>query len=129
MARSRAALILILLLTGRVNAISNTLDADVSASAEATILHDYLEWVHTPKLAGPCADVPVVRVKWVNPEGVVGTRPVLWVKADGRFGAILGLSHSQTRSIGRSVPAQPVLVLRDVSIFRLCRPWSRSDRQ
>ncbi len=120
MGRSLAALILILWLTGRVNAMTTTLDAEVSAAAEATILHDYLEWVHTPKLAGPCADVPVVKVNWIRPDGVLGTRPVLWLKVDGRFGAILGLSRVQARSIGRSVLAQPVLVLRDVSIFRLC---------
>lgn len=62
------------------------------------------------------------------PRGVSGKRPVVWLRADGKFAAILGLTDAQADWIGGTVFAQPSMVLRDVSIYRLCRvsaitPW------
>ena len=95
-------------------------------AAQRAVERDYLEWRHLPRWAGDCVDMIVVGVTWVEPEGVVGKRPVLWIKerGTGRYAAILGLTESRLRSVGWSIPAEPVLILPDVSIYRLCRPWS-----
>ncbi len=98
----------------------------VPLAAQVAVERDYLEWMHLPRWAGDCVDMPVVGVTWIEPEGVVGKRPVLWLKerATGRFGAILGLTEPRLRSLGSIVTAEPALVLPDVSIYRLCRPWT-----
>ena len=98
----------------------------VPRAAQLAVERDYLDWIHLPRWAGDCVDMPVVGVTWIEPEGVVGKRPVLWLRerGTGRFAAIVGLTESRVRSIGMSIPAEPVLILPDVSIYRLCRPWS-----
>ncbi len=103
-------------------------EMEIPASAQRTIQEDYLEWIHPPKLTGPCEELPVVKVEWITPRGVTGKRPVVWLKADGKSAAILGLTDAQAEWISGTVTAQPVMVLRDVSIYRLCRfsditPW------
>ena len=94
---------------------------EIPESARRTIQDDYLEWIHPPKLAGPCQELPIIKVEWITPRGVSGKRPVVWLKADGKFAAILGLSDGQTEWMGGTVSAQPLMVLHDVSIYRLCR--------
>ncbi len=94
---------------------------DIPASAERTIQEDYAEWVHPPRLAGPCEPASVVKVEWITPRGVTGQRPVVWLKINGKFAAILGLSAAQAEWIGGTVSAQPLMRLPDVSIYRLCR--------
>ena len=111
-------LLLPILLT---TALPRAADIEIPAAAHRTIQEDYLEWIHPPKLAGPCEELPVVKVEWISPRGVLGTRPVVWLKADDQFAAILGLSDSQAEWIGGIVSAQPLMVLREVAIYRLCR--------
>ena len=101
---------------------------EIPESAWRTIQEDYLEWIHPPRLAGPCEELPVIKVEWITPRGVSGKRPVVWLNADGKFAAILGLTDAQADWISGTVFAQPLMVLRDVSIYRLCRvsaitPW------
>lgn len=98
----------------------------VPFAAQIAVERDYLEWIHLPRWAGDCVDTPIVGITWMEPEGVIGKRPVLWLKewATGRYGAILGLTESRLRSLEQSVPAEPVIVLPQVTIYRLCRPWS-----
>ncbi len=103
-------------------------EMEIPASAERTIQEDYIEWVHPPKLTGSCEELPVVKVEWITPRGVTGKHPVVWLKADGKFVAILGLTDAQAEWIGGTVTAQPLMILRGVSIYRLCRfsnvtPW------
>ena len=124
----KTILVLLLLPMILTSATSLAADMDISAAAEKTIQEDYLEWVHPPKLAGPCEELPVVKVEWITPRGVIGRRPVVWLKKDGKFAAILGLADAQAEWIGGNVSAQPLMLLRDVSIYRLCRfsdatPW------
>ena len=124
----KAILVLLLLPMILTSATSLAADMDIPAAAEKTIQEDYLEWVHPPKLAGPCEVLPVVKVEWITPRGVTGRRPVVWLKKDGKFGAILGLADAQAEWIGGIVSAQPLMLLRDVFIYRLCRfsdatPW------
>jgi hypothetical protein len=71
----------------------------------------------------------VVKVTWIEPPGVDGIQPVLWVKHAGEIGAILDLSYSDLRYVERRVWAQPVIELRDVSILRFCSPSSEADEQ
>ncbi len=105
------------------------IEMDIPESARMTIQEDYLEWIHPPRLAGPCEELPVVKLEWIKPRGVDEKRPVVWLKADGRFAAILGLTDAQAEWLGGFVLAQPLMVLRDVSIYRLCShesqvtPW------
>lgn len=105
------------------------IETDIPASARMTIQEDYLEWIHPPRLAGPCEELPVVKVEWITPHGVAGKRPVVWLKADEKFVAILGLTDAQAEWISGNVSAQPLMILRDVSIYRLCSheaqvtPW------
>ena len=124
----KAILVLMLLPMILTSATSLAADMDIPAAAEKTIQEDYLEWVHPPKLAGPCEELPVVKVEWITPRGVIGRRPVVWLKKEGKIGAILGLADAQAEWIGGNVSAQPLMLLRDVSIYRLCRfsdatPW------
>ena len=117
-------MLLLLALTGTTTQAG----IEIPESARRTIQDDYLEWIHPPKLAGPCQELPIVQVEWITPRGVSGKRPVVWLKADGRFAVILGLSDAQAEWMGGTVSAQPLMVLRDVSIYRLCRmsaltPW------
>jgi len=103
-------------------------EPEIPAIARSTIAEDYLEWIHPPRLAGPCEEWPVIKVEWITPRGVAGKRPVVWLKADGKFAAILGITDAQAEWISGTVFAQPLMVLRDVSIYRLCResamtPW------
>jgi hypothetical protein len=111
------------------SAVPGPTATDIPASARMTIQQDYLEWIHPPKLAGPCEQWPVVQLEWINPRGVEGKRPVVWLKAEDKFAAILGLTDAQAGWLGGFVWAQPLMVLRDVSIYRLCSresqvtPW------
>lgn len=103
-------------------------DPEIPTNAETTIAEDYLEWIHPPRLAGPCEELPVIKVEWITPRGVTGKRPIVWLKAEDKFAAILGLTDAQVEWIGGTVFAQPLMVLHDVSIYRLCResantPW------
>ena len=118
-------LLLSLVLTSAVACATQT---DIPASAERTIQEDYAEWVHPPRLTGPCESASVVKVEWITPRGVTGQQPVVWLKANGKFAAILGLSADQVEWVGGTVSAQPLLLLQDVSVYRLCRfsnvtPW------
>ena len=111
------------------SAVPCPMEMDIPASARMTIQQDYLEWIHPPRLVGPCEELPVVKVEWITPRGVAGKRPVVWLKADGKFAAILGLTDAQADWISGTITAQPLMVLRDVSIYRLCShesqvtPW------
>ncbi len=98
----------------------------VPLASQLAVERDYLEWIHQPRWAGDCVDMPVLGVTWIEPEGVAGKRPVLWLRerGTGRFAAILGLTESRLRSVGMSIPAEPVFILPDVSIYRLCRSWT-----
>ena len=103
-------------------------ETDIPPAAETAIQEDYLGWIHPPKLEGPCEELPVVKVEWITPRGVSGKRPVVGLNVKGKFAAILGLTDAQADWISGSVSAQPLMVLRDVSIYRLCRvsaitPW------
>jgi len=102
------------------SAVPFPMEMDIPASARMTIQQDYLEWIHPPRLAGPCEELPVVKVEWITPRGVAGKRPVVWLKADGKFAAILGLTDAQAEWLGGTITAQPLMLLRDVSIYRLC---------
>jgi hypothetical protein len=124
----KAILVLMLLPMILTSAATWPAETDIPASAEKTIQEDYLEWVHPPKLAGPCEELPVVKVEWITPRGVTGRRPVIWLKAERKFAAILGLADAQAEWIGGYVSAQPLMLLQDVSVYRLCRfsnvtPW------
>ncbi len=111
------------------SAVPSPIETDIPLSARMTIQQDYLEWIHPPKLAGSCEVLPVVKVEWITPRGVEGKRPVVWLKADGKYAAILGLTDAQAEWLGKVVSAQPLMILRDVSIYRLCShesqvtPW------
>jgi hypothetical protein len=101
---------------------------EIPSSAETTIREDYIEWVYTQKLAGACEELPVVKVEWIAPRGITGKHPVVWLKTGDQFAAILRLANTQAEWIGGSVSAQPVMLLRDVPLYRLCRfsnvtPW------
>ena len=102
--------------------------SQIPAPAETTIRDDYPEWIHPPMLAGACEELPVVAVEWITLRGVTGNRPVVWLKHGDTFAAILGLSNAQAEWISGIVSAQPVMRLRDVPLYRLCRfskvtPW------
>ncbi|MBI5033370.1 MAG: hypothetical protein HZB51_22850 [Chloroflexi bacterium] len=124
----KTLLILVLVSIVLTSATTQNPGTEIPESAWRTIQEDYLEWIHPPRLAGPCAEWPVIKVEWIMPRGVSGKRPVVWLRADGKFAAILGLTDAQADWIGGTVFAQPSMVLRDVSIYRLCRvsaitPW------
>ena len=124
----KTLIVLVLLLFLLTSAAPFFAEMEIPASAERTIQEDYLEWVHPPKLTGPCEELPVVKVEWITPRGVTGKRPVVWLKADGKLAAILGLTDAQAEWISGTVTAQPLMIPRDVSISRLCRfsditPW------
>ena len=102
-------------------------DPEIPEAAQLTIAQDYLEWIHPPKRGGDCAEMPVVKVTWMEPRGVDQKLPVLWVKDGAKFGAILGLTYSDLHYVERSVWAQPVIVLREVMILRPCRPSNETD--
>jgi hypothetical protein len=104
-------------------------DPEIPIAAQATILQDYLEWVHPPKLGGECKEMSVFKVTWINPPGVDGVRPVLWLMRAGEIGAVLDLTYSDLRHLGPRVWAQPVIVLRNVSILRFCHPSNESDEK
>jgi hypothetical protein len=117
---------LVLILT---SAVPSPVETVIPASARITIQEDYLEWIHPPRLAGSCEPLPVVKLEWIKPRGVNGKRPVVWLKAGDKFAAVLGLTDAQAEWLGGIVSAQPLMVLRDVSIYRLCShesqvtPW------
>ena len=125
---SKTLIVLVLLPFLLTSAVPAAGDIQIPVAAWKTIQEDYLEWVHPPRLAGQCEELPVVKVEWITPRGVTGQRPVVWLKADGQFAAILGLSDAQAEWVSGTVRAQPLMILRDVSIYRLCRfsdntPW------
>jgi len=122
---------LVLLLLMQVQTPVVGFDPELPAAVQTTIFRDYLEWIHPPKLGGryACEEMSVLKVTWIEPPGVDGVRPVLWVKHVGEIGAILDLSYSDLRYVERRVWAQPVIGLRDVSILRFCQPSSESDEQ
>jgi len=124
----KTLVVLLLLPFLLTSAVPTVVDIEIPVGAWKTIQEDYLEWVHPPKLAGPCEELPVVKVEWITPRGVTGKRPVVWLKAEGKFAAILGLTDAQAEWTSGTVTAQPLMILRDVSIYRLCRfsditPW------
>lgn len=112
--------VLPLLLT---TATARAAEMQIPGAARRTIQEDYLEWIHPPKLAGPCEELPVARVEWISPRGVADQRPVVWLKARDKFAAILNLSDWQAETIGTTVSAQPLMLLRDVAIYRLCQRY------
>jgi hypothetical protein len=120
---------LVLLLLMQIQPPLVGFDPEIPVAAQTTISQDYLEWIHPPKWGGECEEMSVVKVTWIEPPGVDGIQPVLWVKHAGEIGAILDLSYSDLRYVERRVWAQPVIGLRDVSILRFCRPSSDSDEQ
>jgi hypothetical protein len=115
---------MVLLLLIRAQPMAINWDPDIPIAAQTTIWQDYLEWIHPPKRGGDCERMPVFKVTWMEPPGVDGLQPVLWVKTSEKFGAILGLSYTDLRYVERSIWAQPVMVLREVIILRPCRPSS-----
>ena len=124
----KTLILLVLLPFLLTSAVPTEADIVIPLAAWKTVLEEYLEWVHPPKLTGLCVELPVVKVEWITPRGVTGKRPVVWLKADGKFVAILGLNDAQAEWISGMVTAQPLMILRDVSIYRLCRfssvtPW------
>ena len=120
---------LVLLLLMQVQPPLVGFDPEIPVAAQTTISQDYLEWIHPPKWGGECEEMSVVKVTWIEPPGVDGIQPVLWVKHAGEIGAILDLTYSDLRYLGPRVWAQPVIVLRDVSILRFCQPSSEADEQ
>ncbi len=105
------------------------MESEIPWSARITIEHDYSEWVHPMRLTGSCELLPVIQVEWLTPWGVIGKRPVVWLKVNGKVGAILGLTEAQAEQVSGIVEAQPLMMLRDVPIYRLCShealvtPW------
>ena len=120
---------LVLLLLMQVQPPLVGFDPEIPVAAQTTISQDYLEWIHPPKWGGECEEMSVVKVTWIDPPGVDGIQPVLWVKHAGEIGAILDLTYSDLRYLGPRVWAQPVIGLRDVSILRFCQPSSEADEQ
>ena len=122
---------LLLLLLMQVQPPLVGFDPEIPVAAQTRISQDYLEWIHPPKWGGryACEEMSVVKVTWIEPPGVDGIQPVLWVKHAGEIGAILDLSYSDLRYVERRVWAQPVIGLRDVSILRFCQPSSEADEQ
>jgi len=120
---------LVLLLLMQIQPPLVGFDPEIPVAAQTTISQDYLEWIHPPKWGGECEEMSVVKVTWIEPPGVDGIQPVLWVKHAGQIGAILDLSYSDLRYVERRVWAQPVIGLRDVSILRFCQPSSEADEQ
>ena len=125
---SKTFIVLALLPFLLTSAVTTVSDIEIPEAVEKTIQEDYLEWVHPPRLAGPCEELPVIKVEWITPRGVIGRRPVVWLKKDEKFAAILGLADAQAEWIGGNVSAQPLMLLQDVFIYRLCRfsdatPW------
>lgn len=124
--RALITTVIFLLLLMRGQLTVTDFDPEIPAAAQLTIAQDYLEWIHPPKRGGECADMPVVKVTWMEPRGVDGVLPVLWVKDAEKYGAILGLTYSDLRYVEQTVWVQPVIVLRDVSIMRFCEAKKRS---
>lgn len=122
MRRISLSLVLLALLLTRAQVIDASFAPEIPYAAQATIRDEYLEWVHLPRMGGPCREQPVAQVTWIRPEAVIGIRPVVWMREDARWGAILGLEGLQVPSVGTSLFVQPVLVLPDVSIYRTCQP-------
>ncbi len=98
----------------------------VPLTAPRIVARDYFERMRLPRGAGDCVEMTVVGITPIEPDGVEGKRPVLWLKehGTGRCGAMLGLTDSRLGSIGASIPAEPAFILPDVSIYRLCRRWT-----
>jgi hypothetical protein len=124
----KTLLVLMLISLALTRATTQNPGMEIPESAWRTIQEDYLEWIHPPRLAGPCEEWPVIKVEWITPRGVSGKRPVVWLNVDGKFAAILGLTDAQADWIGGMVFAQPLLILHDVSVYRLCHrsavtPW------
>ena len=124
----KTLILLVLLPFLLTSAVPTEADIVIPVAAWKSIQEDYLEWVHPSKLAGPCEALPVVKVEWITPREVTGKRPVVWLRVEEKFAAILGLTDAQAEWISGTVTAQPLMILRDVSIYRLCRfssvtPW------
>jgi hypothetical protein len=107
--------------------MASDFDPEIPIAAQATILQEYLEWVHPPRLGGECEEMSVFKVTLIKAAGVDGVRPVLWLIHAGEIGAVLDLTYTDLRYLGPRVWAQPVIVLRDVSILRFCHPSNESD--
>lgn len=120
---------LVLLLLMQVQPPWVGFDPEIPVAAQTVISQEDLEWTHPPKLGGECEEMSVFKVTLIEPSGVEGIHLVLWVKHSGEIGAILDLSYSDLRHLGPRVWAQPVIVLRGVSILRFCCPPSESDEQ
>jgi hypothetical protein len=118
---------LVLLLLFHTQPTANDFDPEIPLAAQRTILQDYLEGIHPPKLGGECEEMSVFKVSLIKPPGGDGICPVLWLKHAGKIGAVLDLTYSDLRYLGPRVWAQPVIVLRDVTILRLCHPSNGSE--
>jgi len=129
MGRALLTFVLLMLLLLHTEPTASDFDPEIPAAAQKAVLQDYLEWIHPPKLGGACEEMSVFKVSWIRPPGVEGIRPVLWVMHAGESGAVLDLSYSDLRDLGPRVWAQPVIVLRAVSILRFCQPSDESDEQ
>jgi len=129
MGRALLTFVLLMLLLLHTEPTASDFDPEIPAAAQKAVLQDYLEWIHPPKLGGACEEMSVFKVSWIRPAGVEGVRPVLWLMHTGEIGAILDLSYSDLRDLGPRAWAQPVIVLRDVSILRFCQPSSESNEQ
>jgi hypothetical protein len=127
--RSLLTFALILLLLFHTQPTANDFDPEIPLAAQRTISQDYLEWIHPPKFGGECEEMSVFKVSLIKPPGVEGVRPVLWLMHTGEIGAVLDLTYSDLRYLRPRVWAQPVIVLRDVSILRFCSPSNEPDKQ
>jgi hypothetical protein len=127
--RSLLTFVLILVLLLHTQPTASDFDPEIPLAAQKTISQDYLEWIHPPKLGGECEEMSVFKVTLIKPPGVEGVRPVLWLMHAGEIGAVLDLTYSDLRYLGPRVWAQPVIVLRNVSILRFCSPSNESDQK
>ena len=125
--RSLLTFVLQMLLLLHTQPMASDFDPEIPIAAQATILQEYLEWVHPPRLGGECEEMSVFKVTLIKAAGVDGVRPVLWLIHAGEIGAVLDLTYTDLRYLGPRVWAQPVIVLRDVSILRFCHPSNESD--
>ena len=127
--RSLLTFVLLMVLLLHAQPMESDFDPEIPIAAQTTILQDYLEWIHPPKLGGECEEMSVFKVTLIKPPGVEGLRPVLWLMHAGEIGAVLDLTYSNLRYLGPRVWAQPVIVLRNVSISRFCHPSNESGEQ
>jgi hypothetical protein len=128
MSMPKKMIALALMVAGLTGSISCNPTSAVPADMKETIQADYSAWLAAPRLSGPCEDVSVVEVEWIEPYLVKGKRPIAWLNAHGKPAVILNLTSAQAEWIGGVVSAQPVMELHEVPVYRLCHgsavtPW------